>query len=77
MSKDEFYRNLEELMELDTGTIKGGEELRSLGDWNSLTILSFIAFADAALGLSLNPDDLKRSKSVEDLACLIEPKISQ
>ena len=76
MKKEELYANIEGILELDPGTVKGDETLESLGDWNSLAIISFIAFADGMLGLSLHPDTLKKAKTVTDLTAMVQQKIS-
>jgi acyl carrier protein len=75
MKRTELYENIEGILELEAGTIKGNEKLDSLGEWNSLSIISFIAFADGMLGLSLNPDALKNAKTVADLAAMVNEKI--
>ena len=75
MKKGEFYANIERILELDPGTVKGDEELSSFGDWNSLSMLSFIAFADGMLGLSLSADQLQKARKVSDLLEAVGSKI--
>lgn len=76
MKKEELYANIEGILELEPGTVKGDETLESLGDWNSLAIISFIAFADGMLGLSLHPETLKKARTVADLAAMVQQKIT-
>jgi len=76
MTKAELYGNIEGILELESGTIKGDEVLESLGEWNSLSIISFIAFADGMLGISLHPEVLKKAKTVSDLTAMVKQKIS-
>lgn len=77
MKKDEFYSNIEGILELKPGTIKGDEALDSFDDWNSLAIISFIAFVDGMLGLNLHPDALKKAKTVADLTAMVQQRITE
>jgi len=76
MKLAELYENIEGILELEAGTITGQETLESLGEWNSLAIISFIAFADGMLGLSLNPESLKKAQKVADLVALVQSAIN-
>ena len=70
MTRAECLRKLEEVMELDVGSLQGGEELQALG-WDSLKILEFLAFADEQFSLSIAPKDVARCKTVDDLIVLL------
>ncbi len=75
MKKSELYANLEVILELEPGTIRGDEELESFADWNSLALISFIAFVDGTLNISLSPQELQRAKTVGDLTNAVRAKI--
>jgi maltose O-acetyltransferase len=74
MTKLQFYSELEFLLELKPGSLKGTE---SLGDlpWNSMTILAFIATADSALHEMVSPSTLAGCQTVSDLVDLFPNKI--
>ncbi len=70
MNKDEFYRHLDELLDVDPGTIKGGELLADLEAWDSVTVVSFIAMADEKYGVNVPAQRIVACRSVDDLAAV-------
>ncbi|MGA2865738.1 MAG: phosphopantetheine-binding protein [Verrucomicrobiota bacterium] len=75
MTKSEFYSELESLLEQEPGSIQGTESLADLGGWDSMAVLSFIAFADSKLGEAVAPAALAACRSVQDLVNLFPGKI--
>ena len=45
MDEKTFLNQIEKILELKQNTLKGNESLESL-EWDSLTVLHFIAFSD-------------------------------
>lgn len=76
MKKAEFYSELESMLELEPGAIKGDELLVNLPGWDSVAVLSFIALADSSLGESVSAAALARAQTVTDLIALFPGKIS-
>ncbi len=76
MEKNDFLRELENILELEPNTLKGGESLEETGVWDSLGVVSFMAFADEKLGLVLQADKISASKTIEDLIGLLGDRIS-
>lgn len=76
MTKKDFYRLIDEIIEADPGTIKGGEQLADLPAWDSLAVVGFIASMDKNLGASVSAAQLIEAKSVEDLLRLVVDRIS-
>jgi acetyltransferase-like isoleucine patch superfamily enzyme len=76
MTKAEFYAELESLLELERGSIKGTEFLRGLTHWDSMAVLAFIALADAKLHEVTSPAKLAACRTVSDLVDLFPGKIS-
>ncbi len=74
MTKQQLLAEIESLVEVPPGSIKGNEPLRDLegGGWNSLTVISFIAMVDEKLGASLSAAELASCKSVADLVGLVQ-----
>ena len=68
MTREQFYRKLEEILEGEPDSIKGNEELAAVKGWDSLGVLSFIAMADSVLGRTVPVAHLERCKTVNDLA---------
>jgi acyl carrier protein len=71
MEKNVLLRSLDEVLELEPGTLKGDETLESLDGWNSLAVISFIALADESCGVSLQPSKIANCQTVADLIALL------
>lgn len=71
MNKTEFYRNLDELLEVDPGTIKSGDLLADLESWDSVAVISFIAMADEKYGVNIPAKRIAECRSVDDLAAIV------
>ena len=67
----DFYRNLEQVLDVDPGTLKGGEALAGLDAWDSMAVLGFIAMADEQYGAMIPPKLIPACRTVDDLADLI------
>ena len=76
MERNEFLLSLDELLELEPGTVKGSEILDSLDGWNSLAVISFMALVDERFGVSLQPRQIAASSTVSDLVRLLGDRIS-
>jgi acyl carrier protein len=67
MTREEFLSELDELVELSPGTLKGPESLESLDQWTSMAIVGFIALADTHNGTKLGPTQIAKCSTVDDL----------
>ena len=67
MSRTEFLKEIDEILELDPGTLKGPELLEDYPLWDSTAIISFMAAVDTANGTKLSPRELGNCETVEDL----------
>lgn len=67
MDHKEFLLALDEMLELDAGTLTGAEELESIDAWDSLAVISFIALVDEKLGHVVEGEKLVKAKTVDDL----------
>ena len=76
MTKTEFLGHLDEIMDEPPGTLKGGESLKDLPKWDSMTVVQFIAFADEEFNCPISATKLLACKSVDDLAGLLGSNIS-
>jgi len=70
MTREEFLTQLDELLELPAGTLKGDEKLEDLEHWDSLAMVSFIALADEHCNIRLSPRQFVTCNTVNDLANL-------
>ena len=76
MNKTELLSALDDILELDAGTIHGGERLEDLENWDSLAVLSFIALVDEDLDIILDGDALAAAETVSDLVALVAVKLA-
>jgi acyl carrier protein len=71
MTKQDALRLLEESLEMAPHTLTGGETLRSLENWDSLSTLAFIAMVDKELGLAMPGNQVARCRTVDELLELL------
>ncbi len=76
MNRHEFLLNLDELLELDPGSLSGDEALADLDAWDSLAVISFIALVDEQLGVVVEGQRLADAKSVADLVALVQDRLT-
>jgi acyl carrier protein len=77
VKRNEFLLLLDELLELEPGTVKGSETLDSFESWNSLAVISFMALVDEHFGISLQPRQIAACTTVADLTGLLGDQIGQ
>ena len=63
MKTAEFLALMDDMLELDAGTLTGTEQLSDIPEWDSLAVISFIAL--------LEGEKLAEAKSVHDLLALL------
>jgi acyl carrier protein len=71
MDKQQVLRLLDELLELNPGTLQGDEPIQELGGWNSLAVLGLISIADEKFGKILSPSAIYQAKTVQDIIKLL------
>ena len=71
---ENFIEEMTEIFEVDNIDIN--QELESFECWDSLTILSIIAFADENCNVTLSAAEVSNSKTVSGLQELIKNKMS-
>ena len=77
MQKDELLLKLDELFELEPGTLSGGEPLEAIENWDSIKILEFMALLDDTFeGIEISPKQIAACKSVGDLVGLAGDRVA-
>ncbi len=71
MKKQDFVEKLEELMELDEGTLSIDSDMNDIEEYDSMALLSIIAFVDRTFKKTLKADQLAEVTTVESLMSLI------
>lgn len=67
MTKEEKITLIEEIMELDEGTLSEDSVLADFEEWDSLSKLMLISTAKKEFGIVINTDNLKTFKKVSDI----------
>lgn len=71
MNKTEFIAAVAEILEISADGLQGPEVLEDIGNWDSLSIISFVAMVDADLNQTVDPEKLKKARTLDDLAALV------
>jgi acyl carrier protein len=71
LNKREFLLLLDELLELDPGTLQGPESLTEVESWDSLAVVSFMGLAKTKAGKTVAPKQVAVCKTVDDLYSLV------
>ena len=69
---ENILEQIAELLEEDS--VNHTDELAAFEEWDSLTILSIIAFAGEEYNVTINAKDINEAKTVDGLCKLIESK---
>ena len=70
MDRSQFLILMDELLELEPGTLKGEELLEDLEEWNSLAIVGYMAMVNEHYGRILSSKHFAGCKTVNDLLAL-------
>ena len=75
MTKTEFYKELDSMLELEPNTIRGDERLADLPGWDSMSVISFIALADTNFKKTVAAKAIAEARTVADLLNLFPGEI--
>ena len=67
MTREEFLLQMDEILDLKPGTLRGHEKLEDLKNWDSTALISLIVMADANNGVPITPDQVVGCTTVADL----------
>jgi acyl carrier protein len=75
MKLNEFIENFaNQFDDTDLSEIKAGTVFKELDEWSSLIALSVIAMVDEEYDVTIKGDDIRNSKTVEDLFNAVKVK---
>lgn len=72
MTNEQKIKTIEEILDLDEGTLKEDTVLKDLEEWDSVAFLSFIAMMDDEFGKTIKGSVVREQKTVADLMALME-----
>ena len=67
MSNEEKMALLEDMFEVDEGTLTSDMELNDLENWDSMMKLTLIVLMDEECGKTLKSDDIKKFITIQDI----------
>lgn len=71
MDKKAFIAAVAEILEIDPAPLTGEEKLDDIGNWDSLSVISFVAMVDSDMGQIVDAEKMKEAKTLNDLAALV------
>lgn len=75
MKAEDFILKIEEEFDdLEKGILKPDSIFRDHFDWNSINALIFIALVDTEYDITITPDDIRSSETIQDLFNIVLQK---
>lgn len=71
MTRREMLLLLDQIVEVEPGTLTEADPLSGIAGWDSLAVIVFQAEVDERLGIVAQPTDLARCQTVRDLIDLV------
>lgn len=72
MTEMEKIAKIEEIMDLDEGSLSADSVLEEFDEWDSITALSIIAMMDETYGKTITGAEVKGFKTVGDILKIME-----
>jgi acyl carrier protein len=67
MTRQEFLLEMDEILGLRAGTLRGDEKLDELQNWDSTSLITLIVLAETANDAQISPDQVVGCSTVADL----------
>jgi len=67
MTREEFLLEMDEILGLPGGTLRGHEKLDELDNWDSTTLITLISLAETNNGVSISPDQIVHCSTIADM----------
>jgi acyl carrier protein len=72
MDNKEKLETLEEILDVEEGSLSPDTVLADLDEWDSITRLSLLIYFDEELGKKISGDEIKAFEKVEDIMGLMD-----
>jgi acyl carrier protein len=72
MTREEFLLEMDEILGLRAGTLRGNEKLEELERWDSTALISLIVLAETNNSAQISPDQVVGCSTVADLLRLAQ-----
>lgn len=67
MTRNEFLLEIDEILGLQPGTLRGDEKLEELKDWDSTALINAVVLAEESSDKRITPDQVISCSTVADL----------
>ena len=71
MDKKAFFAAVADILEADPTHLTGDEAISDVGNWDSLSIITFVAMVDSDMNQVVDGEQLKGAHTLNDLAALV------
>ena len=71
MDKPAFFAAIAEILEAEPAGLTEAEKISDVGNWDSLSVISFVAMVDSDLDQIVDGEKLKEARTLNDLAELV------
>jgi acyl carrier protein len=65
---------IEEMLELDRGSLNEGMTIEEIESWDSIAVISLIALVDEHFGKTLSTSEIKQFRTLKDVLDYLEKK---
>jgi acyl carrier protein len=72
MTREEFLLEMDEILDLRAGTLRGDEKLEELENWDSTTLINLIVLAETNNSAQISLDQIVGCSTVADLLRLAQ-----
>ncbi len=72
LTREEFLLEMDEILGLRAGTLRGNEKLEELEKWDSTALISLIVMAETNNSAQISPDQVVGCSTVADLLRLAQ-----
>lgn len=72
MTIDEKLNTLNELLDIEEGTLNEETELARMNEWDSIAIITIIAMFDSLYEKEISPEEVKSFKTIKDITDRME-----
>jgi acyl carrier protein len=74
MTREDYLRLFEQSLDVTPGSIEETQRLKSLKQWDSMALITFMVTVDEHLGSSISPEAIEKCETVADLLTLLGEK---
>lgn len=72
ITREDFLLEMDEILGLSPGTLRGHEKLEELENWDSTSLISLIALAEGHNSVRISPEQVVGCSTVADLLRLAQ-----